>query len=174
MDLSDPDRFLEETNILWLVVSRHKDYKPTSHNQFSTWSYILVTQSFWRVFFSCMEWTPSIQRFLFLCFFFLCFFDVWLNPGQIFSDGRPSWGQPGGDFFPTKRLPPKMAKNRANQGWWNMFQFTHIEPAECDMYTRTRYFSHEEQVGNEACDRQLFFSFRVFKVGEIVNISCFD
>ena len=51
MDLSDPDRFLEETNILRLVVLRHKDYKPTSHNQFSTWSYILVTQSFLTSFF---------------------------------------------------------------------------------------------------------------------------
>lgn len=31
MDLSDPERFLEEKNILWLVVLRHKDYTPTSH-----------------------------------------------------------------------------------------------------------------------------------------------
>ena len=163
MDLSDPDRFLEETNILRLVVLRHKDYKPTSHNQFSTWSYILVTQSFLTSFFLGV-------------FFFLCFFDVWLNPGHFldFFWWKTLLRSTRCGFFFLTTPPPKTGQKigqiRVGEICSNSLIFT----AECDIYTRTVYFSHEEQVGNEACDRQLFFSFRVFKVGEIVNISCCD
>lgn len=110
MDLSDPDRFLEETNILWLVVSRHKDYKPTSHNQFSTWSYILITQSFWRVFFQLHGVNSKHSKVFISVFFFLMFFWCLVKSWADFFWWKTLLRSTRWGFFSNQTSPPQNGK----------------------------------------------------------------